>query len=235
MSRRTYFQEDETRKTYLGMLTALDDAVGRIVNHLRRCHVAETAKSYQKCDTKCAGWRTKRMEKSGASLTTQLSSSPQPTEPWHLRWEFQIQLDPTWCRAPELEVGQTSPWEAALVISWRGQPGSLPSSQIWTRWQLLKWKEMKSESCSSLGIRNNQEPLPYIWLAANHCPGDGGRSGEENFQFRFYHCWKPSSPSGKVFWWPWWSEPSQCPQKSLNASSNWGNQLPILLDDILIN
>ena len=55
MSRGTYFQEDETRKTYLGMLTALDDAVGRIVNHLRRCHVAETAKSYQKCDTKCAG------------------------------------------------------------------------------------------------------------------------------------------------------------------------------------
>ena len=55
MSRGAYFQEDETRKTYLGMLTALDDAVGRIVNHLRRCHVAETAKSYQKCDTKCAG------------------------------------------------------------------------------------------------------------------------------------------------------------------------------------
>ena len=24
------------RKTYLGMLTALDDAVGRIVNHLKR-------------------------------------------------------------------------------------------------------------------------------------------------------------------------------------------------------
>ena len=55
MSRGTYFQEDETRKTYLGMLTALDDAVGRIVNHLRRCHVAQTANSYQKCDTKCAG------------------------------------------------------------------------------------------------------------------------------------------------------------------------------------
>ena len=30
------FQDDETRKTYLGMLTALDDAVGRIVNHLKR-------------------------------------------------------------------------------------------------------------------------------------------------------------------------------------------------------
>ena len=33
---KTCFQDDETRKTYLGMLTALDDAVGRIVNHLKR-------------------------------------------------------------------------------------------------------------------------------------------------------------------------------------------------------
>jgi len=38
------FQEDETRKTYLGMLTALDDAVGRIVNHLRRMTYKEDGK-----------------------------------------------------------------------------------------------------------------------------------------------------------------------------------------------
>jgi len=30
------YQEDETRKTFLGMVSALDDAVGRIVNHLKR-------------------------------------------------------------------------------------------------------------------------------------------------------------------------------------------------------
>ena len=59
------------------------------------------------------------------ALTPEVQLIGKPTKTWN--------NNPTYCRALEQEVAQTHPWEAAWATCWKGEPGFLHSSQIWTR------------------------------------------------------------------------------------------------------
>ena len=134
---KTCFQDDETRKTYLGMLTALDDAVGRIVNHLKRLplKVPFLSQGWQWFVDDRMTYKEEGKERSIFDDTVIIFTSTNGAlTPEVQYWKkTNMTKNPTHRRALEQEVAQTRPWEAAWATCSRGEPGFLPLSQIWTR------------------------------------------------------------------------------------------------------
>ena len=134
---KTCFQDDETRKTYLGMLTALDDAVGRIVNHLKRLplKVPFLSQGWQWFVDDRMTYKEEGKERSIFDDTVIIFTSTNGAlTPEVQYWKkTNMTKNPTHRRALEQEVAQTRPWEAAWAPCSRGEPGFLPLSQIWTR------------------------------------------------------------------------------------------------------